>query len=181
MQLIISSRKLDITPDVRAYVEEKMGKITDYYNRTISVRAELSREEKRDDGQTYACELLISIPGKQFRIDQRGKELFEAIDLAESAAQSQIKSFKEKMIDDARQNNVELPAEPIISEEPTPHYEDLEYAYEFKQEPMSMDEAIEQMNLLGHDFYVFTNKDTGENNTVYKKSDGRYGVIVEKR
>lgn len=179
MQLIISSRKFDITPDVRAYVEEKMGKIPEYYNRLISVRVELSREEKRDDGLPYACELLISVPGKQFRIDQRGKELFEAIDFAESAAQSQIKSHKEKMVDEARKNS-ELPAEPMINEEVAPAHEDYEYTYEFKQEPMSLDEAIEQMNLLGHDFYVFTNNETGQNNTVYKKSDGRYGVIVEK-
>lgn len=159
-----------------------MGKINEYYNRVTSVRVELSREEKRDDGLPFACELLVTVPGKQFRVEQRGKELFEAIDLAEEAVESQIKSHKGKLFDESRRGKEDFIEEvtPESTEE-TPHYEDVEYTSEFAQKPLSLDEAIEQMNLLGHDFYVFTNKETGENNTVYKKKDGRYGVIVEKK
>jgi len=180
MQFILTSRgKMDLTPDVRSYVEEKIGKMANVFGRIISVRVELSREEKRDDGKPFACEVLVSVPGQQFRVDhQRGEEIFEAIDLAEEALESQIKTFKGKMIDEARQNKEELPPPPPPVED-----EDMEYEYttEYGQEPMSLDEAKKQMELLGHDFYVFTNSETGRTNTVYKKANGRYGVIVEKK
>lgn len=179
MQFIVNSRgKMDLTPDVREYVEEKIGKMANVFGKIISVRVELSREEKRDDGKTFACEVLVSVPGQQFRVDrQRGEELFEAIDLAEEALESQIKTFKGKMIDESRQNQGTPPPLPP-EDEPEMEYE---YTSEIGQEPMSLEEAKKQMELLGHDFYVFTNVNTGQTNTVYKKANGRFGVIVEKK
>ncbi len=180
MQLILSSRKVDVTSDVRAYVEEKMGKIGNYFDRVISVRVELERESRRDDGKDFSCELLVSVPGKQFRVGrERGSELFEAIDLAEEALESQIKTYKGKMIDDARlaKESIKNIPDPATAAENSE--DEYEYMYQVGQEPMTLDEAKQQLELLGHDFYVFTNVDNGKTNTVYKKSDGRYGVIVE--
>jgi len=179
MQFIINSRgKMDLTPDVREYVEEKIGKMANVFGKIISVRVELSREEKRDDGKPFACEVLVSVPGSQFRVDrQRGQELFEAIDLAEEALESQIKTFKGKMIDEARKNDGTPPPPLEVDMEE----DEYEYVSEVSQPPMTLEEAKKQMGLLGHDFYVFTNVDTGQTNTVYKKSNGRFGVIVEKK
>ncbi len=180
MQLILSSRKVDVTPDVRTYVEEKMGKIGNYFDRVISIRVELERELRRDDGKEFGCEILLSVPGRQLRVGQRGKELYESIDLAEQALQGQIKSFKGKMIDEARQAKESIKNIPDPSLTAAADDDDYEYMYQIGQEPMTLDEAKQQMQLLGHDFYVFTNVETGKTNTVYKKQDGRFGVIVEK-
>jgi putative sigma-54 modulation protein len=84
------------------------------------------------------------------------------------------------MIDEARQakESIKNIPDPLtVVEVPE---DDYEYMYQVGQEPMTLDEAKQQLELLGHDFYVFTNSDNGKTNTVYKKQDGRYGVIVEK-
>ncbi|MFA4930335.1 MAG: ribosome-associated translation inhibitor RaiA [Patescibacteria group bacterium] len=180
MQLILSSRNFDMTPDVRAYVEEKLARAEKYFGNVIILRVELEFEDKRDDGKDFSCEILVSLPGRKIRVDrQRGQELFEAIDLAEAAMSAQIKGLKEKIIDEARQSKEHL--RQMESQPPVDTEGEYEYTYEVEQEPMSLDEAKEQMNLLQQDFYVFTNNETGRTNTVYKKSDGRYGVIVEKK
>ena len=181
MQFIISSRKLDVTPDVKEYVEEKIGRMKKYFGNIIFARVELEREEKRDDGKDFTCEVLLSVPGQKIRVDrQRGTELFEAIDLAEKALESQIKTLKDKYEDENWPSKEEMRELEKQAAEPKVSADDYEYAYEFEGEPMTLEEAKQQMELLGNDFYVFTNKDTGRTNTVYKKSNGRYGVIIER-
>jgi putative sigma-54 modulation protein len=186
MQLIINSRRVEVTPDVRDYVEEKIGKAKHIFDNIISIRVELKREEKRDDGKPYSCEVLVSVPGKLFRVGkERGKELFEAIDLAEAALEEQIRSFKEKMIDESRRAKEFEEVNPAemtetAAEEEDDGYDYMEYVSEIDHQPMTMEEAIKQMELLKYDFYVYTDKETGKRNTVYKKRDGRYGVVLEK-
>jgi ribosomal subunit interface protein len=180
MQLIITSRRIDLTDDVRNYVHEKMEKVNNYYDRAISLRVELSREEKRDDGKTFGCEALLSIPNKQFRVEKRGGELFEAIDLAEEAIESQLKSHKEKLDEEVMVDKSELIDAMNESEKEELKIENTyDFEYHGPGESMTLDDAKEQMQLLRQDFYVFINKETGRTNTVYKKSDGRFGVIVE--
>ncbi|HPH78456.1 MAG TPA: ribosome-associated translation inhibitor RaiA [bacterium] len=179
MQLIITSRRIDLADDVRAYVHEKMEKINNYYDRAITLRVELSREEKRDDGKPFGCDALLSIPNKQIRVEKRGGELFEAIDLAEEALESQLKSHKEKLSEENVVDKGELIDAMSASVSDDLEEELYDFEYHGPGESMTLDEAKEQMQLLKQDFYVFINKDTGKTNTVYKKSDGRYGVIVE--
>lgn len=182
MQLIISARKFNLRDDVRDYVQEKMEKMNNFFDNIVSIRVELSREEKRDDGKPFGCEVLVSVPNKQFRAEKRGGELFEAIDLTEEALEVQIKSFKEKidetMIKDKGQmNEVLQEAEQASLDEM--EEDQFDYIYRGPGEAMTLDEAKQQMELLKQDFYVFINEETGKTNTVYKKADGRYGVIVE--
>ncbi len=172
MRFTITGRNIDVTEGLRSAVENKLGKLEKYFDKDVSVNVTLSVEKERQK-----IEVTIPVKGSIIRSEQTSSDMYVSIDLVEEVIERQLKKYKNKIIQ-SKQN---------ASSSFTKDYIDNEYEEEaeikivrskrFGIKPMDPEEACIQMELLGHNFYVFSNAETGEVNVVYKRKGNTYGLI----
>lgn len=171
MNLVISGKNLDITEGLRSAVEEKIGKLERYFTDTTEVHVTLSTEKNRQK-----IEITIPMKGSIIRAEEVSSDMYVSIDLVEEVIERQLRKYKNKLIDKA-QNAAHLNQE-FIDEDV---YEEEEIqiirSKKFAMKPMDPEEACVQMELLGHNFFVFRNSETEEVNVVYKRKGNTYGLI----
>lgn len=171
MNLVISGKNIDITEGLRSAVEEKIGKLERYFNDSTEVHVTMSAEKLRQK-----IEVTIPMKGSIIRAEQTSTDMYVAIDLVEEVIERQLRKYKNKLIDKA-QDAVQL-SKAFIEEEV---YDDEEVqiirSKKFAMKPMDPEEACVQMELLGHNFFVFRNSETEEVNVVYKRKGNTYGLI----
>ncbi len=171
MNLVISGKNLDITEGLRSAVEEKIGKLERYFTDTTQVHVTLSTEKNRQK-----IEITIPMKGSIIRAEEVSSDMYVSIDLVEEVIERQLRKYKNKLID-KEQNAAHLNQE-FIDEE---YYDDEEIqiirSKKFAMKPMDPEEACVQMELLGHNFFVFRNSETEEVNVVYKRKGNTYGLI----
>lgn len=171
MRFIITGRNIEVTPGLKAAVEDKIGKLEKFFKPDTEVLVTLSVEKDRQK-----IEVTIPVKGNIIRSEQVSTDMYVSIDLVEEVIERQMKKYKNKIID-AKQAGSPF----------TDDYLDKEYDEEsdvkivrtkrFGIKPMDPEEACVQMELLGHNFYVFNNSETDEVNVVYKRKGGTYGLI----
>lgn len=171
MNLVISGRNIDITEGLRSAVEEKIGKLERYFNDSTEVHVTLSTEKSRQK-----IEVTIPMKGSIIRAEQTSSDMYVAIDLVEEIIERQLRKYKNKLID-KEQTAAQL-SKDFLDEDA---YEDEEIqiirSKRFAMKPMDPEEACVQMELLGHNFFVFRNAETEEVNVVYKRKGNTYGLI----
>ena len=161
----VRGKNVEITPALRDYVEKRIGKITRYFDSVGEISVLLSVIKDR-----HMVEVTVPVQGVLLR---------GSIDLVIEKLERQIHKHKTKMQRRFRDGTLldEAFASPAVAE----HDEDEEYPVvkrkKFVVKPMDVQEAIMQMNLLNHDFFVFRDADTEEVNVVYRRADGKYGLI----
>ena len=180
MQVTIRGRNVEITPRVQEYVEKKVGKLDRYLPTINEAHMELSAEKTKSAQDSQVAQLTIRSKGAILRVEERNQDLFTAIDAVLDKMYRQIGRYKGKHKDRARQgaeeamvSGEELPIE-VDPEEPVGHVVRIK---NFRMVSINPEEAIEQMELLGHDFYVFFNAEAGAVNVLYRRKDGNYGLI----
>ena len=166
MEFIIVGKNIDVTPGLRANVEEKIGKLEKYFSPDTEVHVTLSVEKER-----HKIEVTIPVKGSIIRSEQ-----VSSIDLVEEIIERQLKKYKNKIIDK------EQAAESFKREYIERDYQDedeikIVRTKQFDMKPMYPEDACVQMELLGHNFYVFHNAETGMVNVVYKRKANTYGLI----
>lgn len=171
MRFIIVGRNLEVTEGLKSAVQEKLGKLERFFNAATEVHVTLSVEKDRQK-----IEVTIPVKGNIIRAEQVSSDMYVSIDLVEEIIERQLKKYKNKIID--KKQNVEAF---------TPEYLDKEFdeddtikivrTKKFGIKPMDPEEACIQMELLGHNFYVFNNSETNEVNVVYKRKGNTYGLI----
>ena len=171
MKFIIVGRNIDVTPGLKAAVEDKIGKLDKYFNPDTEVHVTMSVEKERQK-----IEVTIPVKGSIIRSEQVSNDMYVSIDLVEEIIERQIKKYKKKLID-KKQSALSF-SEAFIQEE----YEaddDIQIVKtkKFAVKPMDPEEACVQMELLGHNFYVFLNSETEQVNVVYKRKGNTYGLI----
>ena len=151
MNLVISGKNLDITEGLRSAVEEKIGKLERYFTDSTEVHVTLSTEKNRQK-----IEITIPMKGSIIRAEEVSSDMYVSIDLVEEVIERQLRKYKNKLID-KEQNAVHLNQE-FIDEDA---YEEEEIqiirSKKFAMKPMDPEEACVQMELLGHNFFVFRN------------------------
>jgi putative sigma-54 modulation protein len=170
MQLSVKGRSLEITPAIRAYAEEKLNRLTRYLENIVSMHVVLSVAKHRQ-----IAEVTLRVRDLTIRAEEEGDDLYSSIDLVVEKLERQILRYKERiMAHTARGGNRggRTGATPVGEEEPR-----VVKTKRFAVKPAAVDEAILEMNLLGHNFYVFRNATTEEVNVVYRRRDGHYGLI----
>ena len=171
MNLVISGKNLDITEGLRSAVEEKIGKLERYFTDSTEVHVTLSTEKNRQK-----IEITIPMKGSIIRAEEVSSDMYVSIDLVEEVIERQLRKYKNKLID-KEQNAVHLNQE-FIDEDA---YEEEEIqiirSKKFAMKPMDPEEACVQMELLGHNFFVFRSSETEEVNVVYKRKGNTYGLI----
>ena len=171
MNLVISGRNIDITEGLRSAVEDKIGKLERYFNASTEVHVTLSTEKSRQK-----IEVTIPMKGSIIRAEQTSSDMYVAIDLVEEIIERQLRKYKNKLID-KEQAAAQLSKD--FLEEDAYDDEEIEIirTKRFAMKPMDPEEACVQMELLGHNFFVFRNGETDEVNVVYKRKGNTYGLI----
>ena len=172
MRFIITGRNIDVTEGLRSAVESKLGKLDRFFAPETEVHVTLS--VIRGDQK---IEVTIPVKGKIIRAEETSSDMYVSIDLVEEVIERQLKRYKNKIID--RQQNAEDFREEYIEKEYADEQDEVKIirTKKFAIKPMDPEEACIQMELLGHNFFVFYNGETDEVNVVYKRKGGTYGLI----
>lgn len=184
MELIVKSRNGKVSDRQRSYIEEKLSKLERYLEQIDKVTVELYEEQRRTEGTVHRAQVtLVGEHGILLRADQRAGDVYSAIDVVQDSLQRQIQRYKDKHWrrgKTRRQNGQIVDAQTVngnstLDNEQIPR---IVRTKEFQIKPMFSDEAVEQMELLGHSFFVFRDAETDRVNVLYRRDDGNYGLIV---
>jgi len=174
MQLIIQGKNMEITDRLREYIEKKVGKLDRYLPTITEARVELSVEGAKSAKDRQVAQLTVRARGTLLRAEERSADMFASIDAVVDKMYRQIVRYKGKRYGRGRGPGEMPPVEVVEEEEAPPR---IVRTKRFQVAPMDPEEAVEQMELLGHDFFVFFNVNTNEINVVYRRKDGNYGLI----
>ncbi|MEY8337916.1 ribosome-associated translation inhibitor RaiA [Lachnospiraceae bacterium 62-35] len=171
MRYVITGRNIEVTPALKAAVEDKIGKLERYFTPDTEVIVTLSVQKERQK-----IEITIPMKGNIIRAEESSSDMYVSIDLVEEIIERQIKKYKKKLID---KKQSALSFSDAFMEEENEIDEDVRIVKtkRFGIKPMDPEEACVQMELLGHSFYVFLNSETDEVNVVYKRKGSTYGLI----
>jgi len=177
MELQITGINVEIIPSMRRYVERKLGKLNRHLPHIIESKVEISEEKTKSPQQRYLVRMTVDGNGAVFHGEERGEDLFKAIDKIASTMTRQMEHHKGKLYDKGRGSSParDEQGEDIATEEPDGKVVKVK---QFIIKPMTLTEAIDQMVLLKHDFFLFFDADTEETKLLYRRKDGNYGLIV---
>jgi putative sigma-54 modulation protein len=192
MDLTVKSRHGKVTERQRQHIEEKLGKLGRYMDQITSATVEVRTEQQRHAGEVHRIQVtLTGDRGVILRAEEQSTDLYAAIDEVQGILQRQIQRYKEKYWRPHRQRRqpdkiaateleghaVAVADEGDAEEQPEREIEVIRTKH-FNLHPMLIDDAIEQMELLGHSFFVFQDAETSRISVLYRRRDGNYGLIV---
>lgn len=186
MEIIFRGQHLTISDEFRRYASQHLGKLSRYLPMADHAIVDLRREAKGEDGR-YVVQVTLSANGTFLRAEERAFDLIAAVDSTAEALARQIKRFKETKIlrSERRINKEEILSQPPAEEEepaPPPGAQLVSGRVvrlkRFAMKPMTEAEAIEQMELLGHNFFLFQDADRDTLALLYRRRDGDYGMIL---
>lgn len=179
MQMIVKGRHMDVTPAIREYAEEKIGrvaKILDGQLMSAEVEVYAERNPSIENGQV--AEVTIHTKGPVIRAKEAASDMYAAIDLVSEKLERQVRKYKTKMIDRHTKGAPAPTAAPVPNEADESDEPAIVKIKRLESKPMSPEEAMLQMELLGHDFFVFRAEDGDDVNVLYRRGDGNYGLIT---
>lgn len=171
MKFIISGKNIEVTEGLRSAVEDKIGKLEKYFTSDTEVHVTLSVEKERQK-----IEVTIPVKGNIIRSEQVSNDMYVSIDLVEEIIERQLKKYKTKLVDKKQAAaffNQDFIEKDYMDEEEVK----IVRTKKFDIKPMYPEDACIQMELLGHNFFVFCNAETDEVNVVYKRKGNTYGLI----
>lgn len=186
MNITVTGRGIEVTAAMRSYVEEKLQAATNVLDMPMEAETVLRVEHNPSNPVPQVVEVTVRVKGAVVRVSEAAVDMYAAIDLAADRVSRQLRKYKARVVDRRQRgaapapvNDVDLaelieqPAEPAAEEDS----EEIlrEKLIEFTE--LSVDQALLQTDLLGHDFFVFTNKDTGDVNVIYRRKDGGFGIL----
>lgn len=178
MKYNIRGENIEVTPPIREYVEKKIGKLNRYFDTPPSSDVHVNLSVYNDEQR---IEVTIPMPELLLRAEEQHADLYAAIDLVVDKLERQIRKHKTKVNRKFRQKGSPkyIFAELEQDEKNKEENNEIEIVRtkRFNLKPMDSEEAILQMDMLGHSFFVFTNAETNDTNVVYKRKDGKYGLI----
>lgn len=174
MEIIIHGDKLKITEAMNDYIEEKLAKLNKYLENGDRVRANVIVKVKNHEQRVE-----ITIPMKSFilRSEETKDDFYAAVDKAVDKLERQIRKNKTRMMSKQVKVNYEFNFSEIEEDEEDAKENKILKRKKVEVKPMNEDEAIIQMELLGHQFYMYMDSETSKPAVVYKRNDGNYGII----
>ena len=173
MKFIISGRNLEVSEGLKNSVIDKLGKLERYFTPDTEVNVTMSIEKERQK-----IEVTIPVKGHIIRSEQVSNDMYVSIDLVEEVIERQLRKYKNKLV--AKQQDGGNFRKEFLEKEENVEQEEIKIirTKEIEMKPMYPEDACIQMELLGHNFYMFHNAETDEVNVVYKLKGGTYGMII---
>src|SRR5690606_31054373 len=181
MNYNIRGKNIEVTKSIREYVEKKISKLNKYFDTPPASDVHVNLSVYNDEQK---IEVTIPMPNLLLRAEEQHADLYAAIDLVVDKLERQIRKHKTKVNRKFRQKGIRdfIFTEPETEEEKNVKDKiEIVRVKRFDLKPMDSEEAVLQMDMLGHNFFVITNAETNDINVVYKRKDGKYGLIEPNR
>lgn len=180
MEIKITGRNLEITENIRNYVDKKISRLGKHMPNITEANVELADEKTRSPEVRFVAQITLNCDGTLLRGEDRKQNLFASVDGVVEVMDRQIEKYKGKLhkknqIHAARRKSVKESLAAIP--ETTTEDSSIVRVKRFAVKPMTPEDAIDQMEFLGHDFFFFMNSSTSRYNVVYLRKDGKYGLI----
>ena len=188
MTITVSGRKMPVTDALRQYAEEKVGNAIKAVDAdTVSTEVVLYTEKNPANPLPAICEVTVRIKGHIVRVEESEEDMYAAIDVAAAKVVRQLRKYKTKVVDrKLRAADETIRIEPSaageldvdglmqeLSDDEVVRVKTIEF------EPLTEEEALVKIDLLGHDFFAYTDRDSGLVNVLYRRDDGGYGLLKQ--
>lgn len=182
MQLLVHGRNVEITDWIREYINKKVGKLDRFLPQVSDARVELTHNAARASDDRYTAQITLWSNGQILRAEESTSDILASIDAAVDKMSRQIRRYKGRRVQIRRRASSGVSAEvaATLVEELSEEEEEVGRIIrrkEFVLEPMNEEEAMAQMELLGHDFFVYFDMDAKGVNVLYRRRDGQYGLL----
>jgi ribosome hibernation promoting factor len=179
LRLQVKGKNLEVSETLYRYAEEKLGKLERHLNDATRLELELMVERNPSIAQRQVAEATVWTKGPILRARESSDDMKASIDLLADKLERQVKRYREKrqrkqVSRHGPHHQHEEEARPVVPDESEPM---LVKTKQFAVKPMTPEEAVLQLELIGHDFFVFRNAESHEVNVVYRRRDGNYGLI----
>lgn len=189
MNLTISGQHTTLTEPIKEYAEKRLAKLDERFSFPVTVNLRIRKEETKREADRYIAEVTIPLKRGFIRSEERGDSPYSAIDLVQQTVERRIRRYKTRFTKRRRESNgleaefAEQMATPAAVEAGQDEVMELEFGQlvrtkKYEMSPMTVRDATAQMDLLGHNFFMFKNRENGEINVVYRRHDDDYGLIV---
>ncbi|HEY3368923.1 MAG TPA: ribosome-associated translation inhibitor RaiA [Symbiobacteriaceae bacterium] len=165
MQLAVRGKNIEVTNTLREYLEKKVSKIEKFIDQPVNAQVLMYVERGR-----HIVEVTAALNGLLIRGEEATGDMYASIDLVADKLEKQVKKYKSRFDKRGKENGISEAVEAV-------EHEKVVKTKRFPVKPLSLDEAIMQMNLLSHDFFVFANSETDKINVLYRRKDGDYGLL----
>ena len=170
MKVTLITKNIELTPALKDMVEKKISKLDKYFEGNVEAKATLTVQKNR-----HKVEVVIPFNGVLLRAEEITDDMYKSIDRVEEKLERQIRKQKTKL---SKRINNQLKFSEIATDNFDEDYEgELVKTKKFAVKPMNVDEAILQMELIGHNFFVYKDADTNNVSVLYKRKDGNYGLL----
>jgi putative sigma-54 modulation protein len=190
LNILVKGRNIPLTEPLERYATEKVERVARFFDEGRSdsrAEVELIHERNRAISEPEVAEATLFINGSVLKASEASEDMYASIDRMSDKLERQVKRYRGRQIDRWQgqlKNTPDAPydvAQPFVVEDEEELEARIVRTKQFQMKPMSEEEAVLQLELLDHDFYVFTSADTGEINVVYRRRDGNYGLIEPAR
>ena len=185
MAITVSGRKMNVTPAIKDYVDEKIGRSLEVFDSAAMVAEVVLRTEKNPAISLNAiCEVTVNAKGAVIRVAESAEDMYAAIDLASDKVARQLRKYKTRIVErrggrgsirHLQPDELDIPD--VIPTEPEEDDDLLVRLKEVEMEPMTEEHALVQTDLLGHDFFVYFDQDAHQIQVIYHRKNGGYGII----
>lgn len=185
MAITVSGRKMNVTPAIKDYVDEKIGRSLEVFDSAAMDAEVVLRTEKNPAISLNAiCEVTVNAKGAVIRVAESAEDMYAAIDLASDKVARQLRKYKTRIVErrggrgsirHLQPDELDIPD--VIPTEPEEDDDLLVRLKEVEMEPMTEEHALVQTDLLGHDFFVYFDQDAHQIQVIYHRKNGGYGII----
>ena len=185
MAITVSGRKMNVTPAIKDYVDEKIGRALEVFDSAAMDAEVVLRTEKNPAISLNAiCEVTVNAKGAVIRVAESAEDMYAAIDLASDKVARQLRKYKTRIVErrggrgsirHLQPDELDIPD--VIPTEPEEDDDLLVRLKEVEMEPMAEEHALVQTDLLGHDFFVYFDQDAHQIQVIYHRKNGGYGII----
>lgn len=174
MQISITGKNVSVSPTMQEYAEKKILKLSRFFDQIYHVEVIFKGENRKDLDRTYIVEVTMNVNGRIIKAVEENQNFRTCIDLVVDKLEIQLKKLKEKSIERGRR----APSLPEILNPEEKTYPKVVKVKRFNLKPMDIEEAVLQMEMLGHDFFLYLDSETDKISLLYKRKDGNYGLII---
>lgn len=189
MSITVAGRRMPVTDALREYAEEKIGssmKVMDIS--PLEAEVVLFVEKNPANPRPAVCEVTLRTKGHIIRVEESEEDMYAAIDVAAAKVLRQLRKFKTKVLDRKLRSTGEVPVAAPVNQEldveglmnELAEDDEVVRVKEITFEPLTEEEALVKIDLLGHDFFAYTDRDTNLVNVLYRRDDGGYGLLKQK-
>jgi putative sigma-54 modulation protein len=180
MELVIKGKNMEVDKAAQEYIQSKLNRLERHLPNITEVKVELVQEMTKSAENRFVAQVTITTHGTLLRGEERASNVYAAIDSVVDVLNRQIERFKDKLYRSRRRITPlrrELAAEELQEEKVEERESRIVKVKRFPVKPMTPDEAVDQMELLSHDFFIFFNPESDRFAVIYRRGDGNYGLI----